>query len=162
MPDNRETAKCEQCGRLFRAMPEESLCGRCRETGDGPQLAPQTEREVLLELMTRATGLSRETVEDAIKDGTIPDASEMASTGQKLCGKCHEKPALPRSDYCLQCRVEYHHALGGAAKDVHERINAQPESIEGSPMSTMASLEEKRSRTATSRINPGGAKRLKY
>ena len=82
--------------------------------------------------------------------------AEVPGTSCVLCGK----PVLPGSEYCLGCHAGVHRTISEAMTDLHTRIGLAPKPAIGMG-AVRDGLDEKRARTATSRINPSGAQRIK-
>ena len=168
--------RCERCGRLFQAAPRRVLCRACqglssRVREQGLSLAPeaagtpaQERRHVELQARELAddicvlTGLSQEAVEQAFRE-RLPH--EPPAPGERRCVRCQKRRTLPDSEFCLYCKVELYSAFGDASADLFQRLELV-ESEPGEATSVISALEQKRARTASSRINLVGARPVKY
>lgn len=134
---------CRQCGKIIALDAEARLCGECRgekAAAAAPEFVP---REV------------RKTMQAAPALGAYLGANA-------LCTECGRRPPLKDGPLCLQCRVEALHELRLAADEAYDHVLDEEDEFEVEPPRSVGQvLEEKRARTATSRINPVGPQKIK-
>jgi hypothetical protein len=145
--ESRGIAHCRQCGKIIALEAKGGLCGECR--GEYAAVPPEP------------SGFVPHEVRKAAHEA--PALGAYLGTGT-LCEECGRRPPLRDGTLCLQCRIEALHELREAAEETFERILDVEEDgyFEEEPPRTVAQvLEEKRARTATSRINPVGPQQIK-
>jgi len=166
--------QCERCGKLFHREATRTLCHACAGITPPPADPPIfTEEDGLITEAQRRFLELMETYEKHMEPGgpglVMPKAeqrrllhgSESAeadppATGCTLCGQ----PRIENSDFCLGCQSHLYRSLGDAASELFTRLEAV-ESAPGRISSVLSALEDARSRTAMSRINPVATRRLR-
>ena len=134
--EDLDIAQCEECGKLFRLVPGRKCCSACmQEMG----LAPPVVQEAPFEHSRQET--------------------EEEPSGPP-CVRCRLRPIVEDTEFCLYCHIDLYSSLGEAASGLFQRVEVIEEAKDMAP-NIMATLEDKRARTATSRINVVGARRLK-
>ena len=131
---------CQSCGKLIASGTAELLCRACRAAARASEEASRTE-----------------------VPASAPEPVTAPSTPPReaVCVRCRRHPSIDDSAFCLGCNLELVAALGDAAEEVFREPPAPPAPSVSSPASLMSDLEEKRDRTATSRIRVVGGVRIK-
>lgn len=167
--------RCEHCGKLFKSVPGRALCQQCAGVVADESFGPQFTEEggLLSEALQRFNALMRRYQEyiDEIDEESPLDESERRRLMYEaepaeaepepvpectLCGA----PSLENSEFCLDCQSRLYRSLGDAATELFGRLEAV-EKGPGGISSVLSKLEEARSRTASSRINPVATRRLR-
>lgn len=151
-PEESRISTCTSCGRLFGGKDGTALCDRCAGTG-----------AVQSEPAERRNSAGTLTPPPAVpKAAAIVNEERMGGNiGRPLCVRCKKRPASENTEVCLHCSLDLHKRLGSAASEVASRVEFAVASGPH-PTNVVVALQEKRARTATSRIDPIGPKRLKY
>lgn len=170
--DDLELTRCVQCGKLFQKEPGKTLCLECaplterpseilqetpRKTPPEPPKELDSEERELIQNLSSSTGLPSKVIEESIRALT---ESENARAEEAACVRCKKRPPLEEGDLCVYCRLDLYRRLGNAAQDLFDQMEML-EPGETGPSSVISSYENKRRRTAASRINPTGAQWLK-
>lgn len=158
--------RCGRCNKLMRREETRSLCQECakdaRETGEVARLDPDISIARKIARLQAELELGGESRPNFIRHripGELAGDNIPTAVPGTACVKCGA-PTLPGSTYCLGCHAGVFRTLGEAVADLHQRIGQVRETRPGMS-GVSAELEEKRGRTATSRINPSGGPRLK-
>jgi len=130
---------CESCGKLIERGVR--LCRACKEKAAGRGKAPALRR-----VPPPETPAPPPEADDVFQD--VP------------CVRCRKHRAMRDSEFCLACQLELLSLLGEAAQEIF-LVPPEPELPVASTVSLMSDLEEKRNRTATSRIRVVGAVKIK-
>ncbi len=136
---------CETCGRLISAPRGVTQCLACRQAARAPK--PEVLPETPL-----------------VSERDIPDKAapeEISYKRDESCVRCRKHHAMVDSEFCLACQLELLSLLGDAAHDMFQTPQPPPKPPVSSAVSLMNDVEEKRDRTATSRIRVVGAAKLK-
>ncbi len=156
-----DVSKCPECGKIFSRRHGKQLCSDCAEIaghGSSPaELPPAPLERQRIDEISLLMGLPREEVEYVLR---VARENGAVLSGGRTCARCRVRSSMSESDLCINCKVELYRSLGEAADDLFDEMEYLTEET-GSP-SVVLAYREKRERTATSRINPVGAKRLKY
>jgi hypothetical protein len=152
-----DIAQCAECGKLFQLEPGRKLCRECSGEAARPMAEPKPLAPVFFP-GSRGAG-------DPTRTETLRGVGELPPVTAKRpqirqCVRCNARRTLGDSDFCLHCHVDLHHSLGDAANDLLTSFEFLDERALG-PSAVLAAYEEKRARTATSRINPSGARRVR-
>ena len=129
---------CEVCGKLIQR--GEGRCFSCRRQ-DGAAFEQPVEPPV--DVKVARTTYDEDPYED------VP------------CVRCRKHLAIKDSEFCLACQLELLSVLGDAAHEIFQVAPPPPRPPIASSASLMTDLEEKRARTATSRIRVVGGAKLK-
>jgi len=72
------------------------------------------------------------------------------------CARCKKAPAQPGSEFCVECRLELHQALGRLAGALAAKIGNKPyRPTGGLPLhNVLAEVQKKRERTSTDTLRP--------
>lgn len=159
--DDLEIARCEECGKLFQREPGRRLCSECAppplvKSAPVRRMLEPVERELVHDL-ARSTGLSKKAIEESIR---LSPGRGSVLQGGPVCVRCRMRPPMDDNDFCVYCQLDLYRTLGDAANDLFNRMEILEPEPEG-PASVISAYEEKRRRTATSHINPSGARWLK-
>lgn len=135
--EDLDIAQCEECGRLFRLQPGRKWCSAC-----------------MLEKGLEAPS------EPVAEPARLTQEEEEASP-EPPCVRCRIRPAVEETEFCLYCHIDLYSALGDAASGLFQRVEVLEEEEKETSLNVLSILEDKRARTATSRINVVGARRVK-
>jgi hypothetical protein len=135
---------CDHCGKLIQA--GEIRCRACR---------------VELPLDPEDGALPPDAAVPDVRNVVAGDRGTEDPYRDEPCVRCRKHPAIRESEFCLACQLEMLSLLGEAAHDVFQVAPAPPKPPIASPASLLSDLEEKRDRTATSRIRVVGASKIK-
>lgn len=133
---------CQSCGKLIASGTGETLCRACR---------------------TEAREAAETAAAPPPAAGPMPEIEVSAAeeVDPRACVRCRKRHAMEDSDFCVGCQLELISALGDAAEEIFRTPPPPPLPPVASPTSLMNDLEEKRERTATSRIRVVGAAKIK-
>lgn len=150
--------KCPQCGKMFAARPGKTLCAKCIEEEEERisriEEAVSTYNKTSIEEIATFAGVSVHEVERLVEKSSL---LSRAIEQQRPCERCKEKTAMPRSKYCLSCRIDLNYDLHHAAKTVAEKADEQARrkrEMEGKASHLGEAMEEKRGRTSKNRLDP--------
>ncbi len=154
--DDLNLMRCPRCGKLFGKEPSKRQCRQCSGAPDAA--AEESSKRFVMNQSALHFGLPLELIEAAVQK-TARQQKGIPETVDP-CVRCGEREAVEGRDLCVNCNLDLHHRFGMAARDLFGRFGVQSEPSRGP--SVAAALEDKRARTATSRINPVGMPRIKY
>lgn len=147
--------RCRRCGKLFKQTPESAYCQRCTEARkQGVRPAPPRPVYRIPE--------APETIPVALPAQKSP-AEPVAEDPEPEapCVRCQQHPAIEGSEFCLDCSFALYRSLGAAAENLFTTLERMESQRTGSSLNVISAYEAKRRRTATSRIDPAGARRIK-
>jgi hypothetical protein len=146
--------RCGQCGKLFKQEPGKELCAQCQyalEPGrhrSSPGRVPQLQDEHDGSTFEPLPALLRE------PSGEGPPPEEH-------CVRCQAQTAVEGSEFCFGCNLDLYRSLGDAAELLFTSLERMEERRHSTSLNVISAYEAKRRRTATSRIDPAGARRVK-
>lgn len=154
--DELDLMRCPRCGRLFGKEPGKTHCLQC---SGGAEEGPSTAAKKKFAITQSALyfGMPLDVVREAAGDATDADPKPAASHS---CVRCGERDSVEGSDFCINCSLDLHQEFGQAALELFSTVGSGE--VRAANMSLLATVEDKRARTATSRINPVGTPRIKY
>jgi hypothetical protein len=143
-----DIGRCEACGKLFQAEPGRTRCAECVASAE--EAGADATRAPLPAALRDAPNFTWQEVYEVFRNA---EARQPAGEDHR-CVRCRARRALNESDFCLHCHIALHHDLGDAAHELFARMEFLEEHPAKKPLKVDAMLAEKRSRTATSHINP--------
>ncbi len=151
--------RCKRCGKIIAAQEGIPICVRCKDKflEDGARVREAVEQHGLKthEDIAAFAGVLPDEVEGFLED---PIIMKKRALEERTCLRCKERPAQPRSDYCLVCRMELNKAFGDAARTLAQVI--EREVSKKSPRETakansvLAALDKKRGRSMITKPDP--------
>lgn len=146
LPMHSDMSHCRGCGKIIHAAPGRRLCHACANDLNDTNAAPTPEVDA------RQHRAKQEELILAVhrrqQEERGEDLNKLPTT---LCIRCHKKPPLAESQFCLPCQVALHHEIREAAEEAEEGLrDAQRHQIKSHRIDR--ALDEKRERTSSSRI----------
>lgn len=143
---NRDMTHCRACGKIIHAAPERRLCHACAGDLDDTNRGPDPEVETL-----RHRAKQEELILAVHRRQQKERGEDPTAIPKSLCIRCHKKPPMEESQFCLPCQVALHAEVRQAAQEAEEDMqDAQRHQIKSHRIER--ALESKRERTASRRI----------
>lgn len=150
MPPNMK--RCNDCGKLFSAAPEKTLCDTClRNRMSRPERVREAIEKQGLESpedIALAVGIPVDDVTTILSRLELP---QKVVPREALCARCKNKECAQGSSYCSECRSALDQQFGAAARTLEQKIalakRTQPAKAPESRMSARDALDKKRLRT---------------
>ena len=154
--EDLEIARCASCGKLLQLRSDRLTCNACKgleEAVPRPRLTAREER--ILDQFAEFSGIEKDIIAELVRDHLVQGGERKSA-----CVRCGRHEAMEASDFCINCKVDLFRSFGEASHELFTDMASLGQRT-GSLGNTMSTLEQKRSRTATSRINVVGARPLK-
>lgn len=146
LQSNRDMTHCRACGKIIHAAPGRRLCHACAGDLDDTNRAPAPEVEALRHRAKQEELILAVHRRQQAERGESPE--QLATS---LCIRCHKKPPMEASQFCLPCQVALHAEVREAAQEAEDKLQkTQRHQVKSHRIDR--ALEEKRDRTASSRI----------
>ena len=137
---------CRACGKIIHAAPGRRLCHACAGDLDNTNHAPAPEVEALRHRAKQEELILAVHHRQQVERGEDPNKLTTA-----LCIRCHKKPPMAESQFCLPCQVALHAEVREAAEEAEDSMqNARRHQIKSHRIDR--ALEEKRERTGSKRV----------
>lgn len=148
--------RCTACGKLFKQEPEKQLCQTCAQMPEPPGHTPSPR------LLSRFWPLQRPVAPERTP-AVLPSVESMVEqqADEPNCVRCARRTAVEGSEFCLACNLDLYRSLGDAAEHLFGSLEQLDVSRVTAGLNVISAYESKRQRTATSRIDPAGARRIK-
>lgn len=157
MPGKPDIFICTECRKLFTAVYPVEKCPEC--AAEEEQKIYLVENAIYYALkhslqdIVEYTRLPEEEVLKILKD--LRYLNESVDT-ETPCSRCKKNLAQAGSQFCLDCRLELHQAMGEAAGAVAAKIGKKPyrptENVQ--IHNVLAEFQKKRQRTSADSIRP--------
>ena len=152
-------SRCRRCGKIFPPQEGKSLCVRCSEkfAEDASRVCEAIEQHGLTihEDIAAFAGVTLDELQAILDD---PDSMKKRVITERTCTRCKERPAQSRSEYCFSCRMDLNKAFGDAARVlaslIEREMHAKRPDEPAKPTNVASTVDRKRGRTGSSRINP--------
>lgn len=153
----RKMLVCSRCRKVFVPMFGEQKC---------PECVAEHEQRIFLVENAIYRGLKK-TVAEIVEYTRLPEdvvikilksqryLTESVSS-EAHCARCKKAPAQPGSEFCVECRLELHQAIGLLASALSAKIGKKPyRPIGGLPLhNILAEVQKKRDRTSADAFRP--------
>ncbi|HUW60642.1 MAG TPA: hypothetical protein VMZ06_06515 [Candidatus Bathyarchaeia archaeon] len=148
---------CAKCRKMFVPVFGEQKC---------PECVAEYEQKIFLVENAIYRGL-KQTVAEIVEYTRLPKNQVVkilksqrylneAVSREAQCARCKTAPAQPGSEFCVDCRLELHQALGQLAGALAAKIGDKPyRPTSGLPLhNVLAEVQKKRERTSTDILRP--------
>jgi hypothetical protein len=153
----RKMVVCAKCRKVFASVFAEQKC---------PECVAEHENKIFLVENAIYRGLKR-TVAEIVEYTCLPEDEVLkilkshrylneSVSREAHCARCKKAPAQPGSEFCVDCRLELHQAIGKAAGAIAARIGDKPYRPTGGPSlhNVLAEVQKKRAQTPANTIRP--------
>jgi hypothetical protein len=160
--------RCEECGKLFRGIPERKACLACSGEAVEPEVALPVIDDPLAPMSNKrlaALMALYDAQSEGVHSGLIPPgygdlinpslAAEAPFETEGECAVCG-KPRLKASDLCLDCQARLYNNIGEAVRDVQGRIDHKPPAADPATgvRARLSALETEHEPAYNMRVNP--------
>ena len=154
-------AVCGKCRRLFTPMFDERRCPECiAEHQQKIYLVENAIYRGLKQTFAEIVEYTRLNENEVLKILKSQRYLNESIVQESQCARCKSTLAQPGSEFCLDCRIELHQAIGLMAGALSAKLGQKPyRPNDGLPLhNVLAELQKKRQRTSADAIRPRQAK----
>lgn len=157
----RKIVVCSKCRKLFTPVFSERKCREC---------VAEHEQKIFLVENAIYRGL-KQTVQEIVEYTRLSEVEVVkilksqrylneSVSSEAHCARCKTALAQAGSEFCFDCRLELHYALGQLAGALAAKIGDKPyRPIGGFPLhNVLAEVQKKRERTSADKIRPRQSK----
>jgi hypothetical protein len=153
----RKIVVCGKCRKLFKPVFSEKQCPECMAEHEQNIFLVENAiykglKQTVAEIV-EYTRLSQDEVIKILKSQRYLNESVSRET---QCARCKKATPQPGSEFCADCRIELHQALGQLASALSVKIGEKPYRPKGGrPLhNVLAEVQKKRDRTSADTIRP--------